>query len=234
MERDSRAAVRRLVVPTSLMLAGQLLYVGVTQLHAGGDANDHHAIFATYARDGIWMDVHFGQFLGIAILIAGVVGFLSAVEPEDASEQWLGRVGLATASAALALYAALQAVDGVALKQAVNAWMIAPEGEKAARFAAAETVRWLEWGMRSYVDYTLGVTLLLLGASATRAVWMPRGVPALMALSGFAYLGQGWVAGTQGFSAIQSLAIVAGWVLCLVWMIWLAALAWRAGELIPG
>jgi hypothetical protein len=35
-------------------------------------------------------------------------------------------------------------VDGVALKQAVNAWVDAPEAEKAARFAAAEAMRWLE------------------------------------------------------------------------------------------
>jgi hypothetical protein len=35
-----------------LLLAGQLLYIAVTQLHAAGDANDHPAIFAEYARNG--------------------------------------------------------------------------------------------------------------------------------------------------------------------------------------
>jgi len=34
-------------------------------------------------------------------------------------------------------------VDGVALKQAVNAWASAPDAEKAARFASAEAIRWL-------------------------------------------------------------------------------------------
>ena len=48
-----------------------------------------------------------------------------------------------------------------------------------------------------------------------------------MGLSGLAYLIQGWVAGSEGFSPTQSLAIVLGWVLSLVWMIWLAAVAWR-------
>lgn len=35
----------------------------------------------------------------------------------------------------------------------VNAWANAPDAEKAARFASAETVRWLEWGMRSSANF---------------------------------------------------------------------------------
>ena len=66
---------------------------------------------------------------------------------------------------ALGLYAVLQAVDGVALKQAVNAWVSAPEADQPARYAAAETVRWLEWGTRSYHSYTLGLALILLGSA---------------------------------------------------------------------
>jgi len=63
---------------------------------------------------------------------------------------WAGRFGAVAAVVTLALYGVLQAVDGVALKQAVDAWASAPEVEKAARFASAEAIRWLEWGVRSY------------------------------------------------------------------------------------
>jgi hypothetical protein len=59
----------------------------------------------------------------------------------------------------------LQAVDGVALKQAVDAWVSAPEAEKAARFASAETIRWLVWGTRSYQSFIFGLTLILLGGA---------------------------------------------------------------------
>jgi len=52
-------------------------------------------------------------------------------------------------------------VDGVALKQAVDAWASAPEVEKSVRFASAEAIRWLEWGVRSYQSFMLGVTFLL-------------------------------------------------------------------------
>ena len=51
---------------------------------------------------------------------------------------------------ALALEGALQAVDGVANKQADMAFVTAADAEKAARFASAEAIRWIEWGMRSY------------------------------------------------------------------------------------
>lgn len=230
MAGETLRAPARLQVPAALLLTGQLLYIAVTQLHAGGDANDHHAIFATYAHNTIWMDVHLGQFLAIAILSAGLVGLFSIFDPQATGGRWVARLGMIAAAVAVSLYGALQAVDGVALKQATSAWMAAPEVEKAARFAAAEVVRWLEWGMRSYQDYALGLTLLLVAAVAWSPRWMPRLIPVLVGLSGLAYLVQGWVAGSEGFSGTQSLAIVAGWALCLVWMIWLAVIAWRAGN----
>ena len=127
----------------------------------------------------------------------------------------------------LALYGALQAVDGVALKQAVNAWASATDAEKAARFASAEAIRWLEWGVRSYQDFALALALLLFAATVLRTAWIPRPIAYLMGLSGVTYLVQGWVAGSEGFSPTQSVAIVVAWVLNLVWIIWLVIVARR-------
>jgi hypothetical protein len=55
------------------------------------------------------------------------------------------------------------AVDGVALKQAVDAWANAPAAEQAPRFASAETIRWLEWGVTSSTDFMVGLSLALFG-----------------------------------------------------------------------
>jgi len=126
----------------------------------------------------------------------------------------------------LALYGVLQAVDGVALKQAVNAWASAPKAEKAARFASAEAIRWLEWGVRSYQDFALGLALLQFAAVVVRTACVPRPIAYLMGLSGVTYLVQSWVAGAEGFSPTQSVAIVLAWAMSLVWMIWLAVIAW--------
>jgi len=134
---------------------------------------------------------------------------------------------------ALALYVVVMAVDGVALKQAVNAWASAPDAEKATRFATAESIRWIEWGARSYQNLALGLALLLLAAAVGRTAWLPRPIAYLMALSGLFYLAQGWVAGTDGFTRTHDVLIVLAWVLNLAWMIWLAIVARRSQDLVP-
>src|SRR4051794_12216899 len=88
-----------------LLLMGQLLYIVVTQFHAGGDANNHSAIFATYAANGIWTAVHLGQFASMAILLAGLLALFFALDMRDGMARWTSRFGAASAVAALGLYA---------------------------------------------------------------------------------------------------------------------------------
>jgi hypothetical protein len=218
----------------TLLLVGQLLYIVVTQLHTGGEANDHPTIFTAYAGSGIWTAVHVAQFVAMATVLAGLLALSFALDGQPGSARWAGRFGAASTVAALALYGALQAVDGVANKQADVAWVSAPDAEKAARFASAEAIRWIEWGMRSYHDYALGIALLLFAVAVVRTAWVPRPIAYLMGLSGLTYLVQGWVAGVEGFSQTQSITIVLAWILSLAWMIWLAVVAWRMpGSALP-
>ena len=222
-----RTSVR---MSATLLLVGQLLYIVITQLHAGGEANNHPAIFAAYARSGIWTTVHVGQFTATAILLAGLLALSSSL---DGTARWAARFSAAAAAVALALYGVVMAVDGVALKQAVNAWASAPDAEKPARFASAEAIRWIEWGARSYQNFALGLALLLLAAAVGRTAGLSRPVAYLMGLSGLTYLAQGWVAGTDGFTRTHDMLIVLAWVLNLAWMIWLAVAARRAQDLEP-
>lgn len=211
----------------TLVLTGQLLYIVVTLFHAGGEANNHHAIFSTYAANAIWTAVHVAQFACMAIFLAGLFALFFALDVQTGLTRWAGRFGAALAAVTLALYGGVLAVDGVALKQAVNAWASAPEPEKAARFATAEAIRWLEWGMRSYQNFALGLAVLLFAAAVARTAGIPRLIGYLMGLSGLTYLVQGWVAGTEGFSRTQTIAIVLAEVLNLTWMIWLVVISRR-------
>ena len=70
-----RASLR---LPAALLLFGQLLYIVITQFHADGDANNHPAVFAEYADSEIWTPVHLGQFIGMAILLAGLLALFIA------------------------------------------------------------------------------------------------------------------------------------------------------------
>ncbi len=215
-------------VPAALLLIGQLLYIVITQFHAGGEANDHPVIFGVYASNGVWVADHIGQFAGTAIMLAGLFGLFFALETRGGTAGWEGRFGAAAAIVTLALYGALQAVDGVANKQADLAWVNAPDAEQVARFASAEVVRWIEWGLRSYQNIALGTCLLLFAVALVKTPRIPRLIGLLMALSGLVYLGQGWLVGTEGFSDNMSTAIVVAWILSAAWMIWLAVIAWRA------
>jgi len=219
-----RASLR---VSATLLLLGQVLYVLVTLLHAGGEANNHPAVFAGYAASGIWTAVHVGQFACVALMLAGLFALFFALDVQTETARWAGRFGAASAVTALALYGGVLAVDGVALKQAVNAWASAPEAEKAARFASAEAIRWLEWGMRSYENFALGIAVLLFAIVVAGTAWAPRPIAWLMGLSGLTYLVQGWVAGAEGFSRTHTMAIVASELVNAVWMTWLLVVAWR-------
>src|SRR5215217_8228435 len=148
----------------TLVVIGEVLFAIVTLFHPDGPANNHRAVFAEYASSASWTAVHLGQFVGMAVIIAGLLVLYFALDIRPGGAAWVARLGAVSAAVALGLYAVLQAVDGVALKQVVDAWARAPEAEKAARFASAETIRWLEWGTRSYQSFMFGLTLILLGS----------------------------------------------------------------------
>jgi hypothetical protein len=76
----------------------------------------------------------------------------------------------------------------------------------------------------------LGLALALLGSAVAVTTRLPRTLGWLMVLSGLAYLVQGWVLGTEGFSGTDTFAILGGYLLILAWITWLVALAWRTTE----
>lgn len=224
----------------TVRLSATLLGVGfVVSLVAGllhparEPANNHVAAFTEYANDSSWTAVHLGQFTGLALIIAGLLVLYMALDLHIGAPALMARLAAVAAVVAVALYGALQAVDGVALKQAVDAWASAPGTEKPARFASAEAIRWLEWGTRSYHSFMFGLSLVLLGAVIAWTARAPRPIGYLMALSGLAYIVQGWVLGSEGFSPANAIPTLAAYVLVLAWTVWMLIFAWRMRESLP-
>lgn len=52
-------------------------------------------------------------------------------------------------------------MDGVALKEAANAWVSGPPAVQLALLAVVEGIRGIEWGPRVYADYTTGLTFFV-------------------------------------------------------------------------
>jgi hypothetical protein len=214
-----------------LFILGLVLSLGIGSLHPGREnANDHPAVFAEYAQSANWTPVHLGQFAGDAVIIAALLALYSALRIQSGTAGWTNRLAAASAVITLGLYGVLQAVDGVTLKRVVDAWVSAPAAEKAARFASAEAVRWLEEGVRSYQDIMLGITFLLFAVVIVWKAGIPKPIGYLMGLSGIAYLAQGWVLGFEGFSPTHGLAQLPAYVFILAWIIWLAVTAFRLKE----
>jgi predicted small integral membrane protein len=106
--------------------------------------------------------VHYAQFAAVMLLLGGFV-ILHKVIAGGSPRIVDQLVFVATIMSAAAL-TVLQAVDGVALKHAVDAWAAATGPEQTERFGDAETMRWLEWGVNSFFYSLVG---LMVG----RPVW---------------------------------------------------------------
>jgi cadmium resistance protein CadD (predicted permease) len=217
----------------TLLFVGELLFLLAGFFHQmieKAPANNHSAAFADYAASGNWIAVHLGQFVGTAILIAGLLVLFFALNVSQGPPRWVGFFGAISAGVTLALAGVVYAVDGVALKQAVDAWASAPAAEQAARFASAEAIRWLEWGTKSYQNFMLGLALVLFAIVIVWTARVPRLIGYLMGLSGLALLVHGWVLGTEGFSATDTVPNLLGLILPFAWSIWLLIVAWRMKE----
>src|SRR3954469_17936890 len=92
------AGPRPLRVAAILLLAGVLVTAVAGFLHPeGADANDHPAIFALYAASHSWTAVHLGQFLGMVIIIFGLVALFFALDPPRGPSLWLNRMAVVAA-----------------------------------------------------------------------------------------------------------------------------------------
>jgi hypothetical protein len=214
----------------TLVATGAVLVTIVVQyLHPGGGGTEA-ATLANFAASGDWTAIHLGQFVGMALILTGLLVLYLALNVSEGIPRWLGFFGAVAAGVGLALAGGVFALDGVANKQAADAFVSAPAAEKAARFASAEALRWLEWGLSSYLDFMLGLALVLLAIVIVQTARIPRLIGYVLGVSGLAYLVQGWVIATSGFTSATKLPTAAGYILLFAAMIWLLIVAWRMKE----
>jgi hypothetical protein len=138
------------------------------------DPMDNPAVFMEYAHSDIWTTVHLAQYFGFLLLLGGLVALYYSVSIRPGVGGGLAPFGFAAAVTAAASFTVLQAVDGITLKRAVDAWVGAAATQKTAAFAAAEAVRWTEIGMNSLSYFLLGLTLFLYGLAIALGSVYPR------------------------------------------------------------
>jgi hypothetical protein len=157
-----------------LILIGAITNTIISRFHPSEqDPNNHPAVFAEYAASTDWIWVHYAQFAAVMLLLAGFVGLHRALVAGDSPRSVDQLAFVATIMSAAAL-TVLQAVDGVALKHAVDAWAAATGPEQIARFGDAETMRWLEWGVNSFFYSLVGLMVGLFGLAIVTRTVVPR------------------------------------------------------------
>jgi hypothetical protein len=190
------------------------------------DPMDNPAVFAEYADSDIWTAVHLLEYFGFLLLLGGLVALYYSLKDRPGVGAGLAPFGLAAAVTTAASFTVLQAVDGIALKRAVDAWASAPADQQTAAFAAAEAIRWIEIAMNSLSFFLAGLTLFIYGLAILLGTVYPRWAGLIAMVSGAALMYNGVVeVAYEGF--VPSIIKLVGLLLLAVWAFVMAFLMWR-------
>ncbi len=205
-----------------------LLFVGTSLHPMEADPNDPVAAFTEYAADSLWVASHLTQLLGVVLIVAALLT-LTRLLTNDKGGGW-SHLGSAFAIASLAIAAALQAVDGIALKVMVNNWVAAPESEKMAIFQATIGVRQIEVGLASMFSMLIGLTIVLYGVSIVISDLLSSWLGWIAIFGGGAIVIAGVMYAYTGFSRVAMSVSMPASLLLLLWLIVLGASMWRVSN----
>ena len=211
-------------------VSGAVTLFIATLLHpVPADPNDAPVAFAEYAADRVWVASHLGQFVGVAILGIALVALAATMEPGRPAA-W-ARIGVAGTAASVAAAAALQAVDGVALKLMVDRWARASGQAQALAFEGAYAVRQIEVGMASLLSVLFGLTISVFGIAMLASRRFPGWLGWVGLVGGVGTVAAGVAQAYTGFSALSMDLSMPASSLLLVWAIVIGTRLWR---LAPG
>jgi len=210
----------------ALPLEVTLFVVATAIFHPHREAPmDNPAVFMEYAESDTWVAIHFAQWFAALLLIGGFVALYYSITTQPEVNAAVARFGLAAALLTGAALTMLQAVDGVALKWAVDTWASAPAEQEVAAFSAAAALRWTEYSLQSYSIILLGLTFILYGLAIALGTVYPRWLGWLAAGSGVAWIVHGVMVPYVGlFDSIPRLVAI---VLMALWAFIIGVLMWR-------
>ncbi len=207
-------------------VGGCLLLLVATFLHPmDADPRESIAAFTEYAADQLWVASHLAQLAGVALMVVALLILTNEMETGSGSA-W-PRIGAAGAIASLAVAAALQAVDGIALKAMVDAWAAASGSHKEIAFQAAIAVRQIEVGFASMFSMLMGLTATAYGIALLAGRSYPKWMGGFAMTGGVPTLVGGVVMASTGFSGMAMAINMPASFMLLAWMFTLGVLMWR-------
>ncbi len=156
------------------------------------------------------------------------------MKSESGMASALAWFGLVTAIITASTFTILQAVDGIALKIAVDTWYAIPPSaadseEKAITFRVAEGIRWTEIGINSYNRILQGVVALIFGVSIVKSAVLARWIGAIGIFAGAATIIVGVGVAYVGFAPLPIVGDVSTFI-SFAWIAILGIFMWRKTE----
>ena len=202
-------------------LAGLTIFVVSTMFHASReDPINHPLVFVEYADSDPWIAAHLGQFAGGMLAFAG--GFVALyrllVRSESGTASALAWLGFAVAIVAASTLAILQAVDGIALKRAVDSWADAPAEEKAITFRVAEGIRWTEIGINSIFRILQGTVAVIFGIAIVKSTLLSRWIGGVGVFAGAVIIIAGVEVAYVGFASSYAGVDAVSAIIYFIWV----------------
>jgi hypothetical protein len=193
------------------------------------DPNNSVAVFQEYSHADDWVIVHLGQFAGTLLITFGLVSLAYSLSAQEGIRGTLARWAATATVILAAVFAVQMAVDGIALKAAIDAWAAAPLGpEKSAAFLVADGMRGLEKGLAALFQITNGVALIALGLALPTARWLTHCLRWIAVTGGLAFVIGGTVVALTGFSTIASNIALVPTAIVPVFLLGAAMLMWQS------
>lgn len=209
----------------SALIGATLLLVGTFLHPIHADPNIPAEAFAEYAANQIWLLSHLIQFFGVFALGLGFAAFSGTFETGYASA-W-ARLGLLGTISLVTISAALQAVDGVALKFMVDHWAATAGDGQTIAFETAFAVRQIEIGLASLFSITSGLTGSLFGMALLSSKRYPKWLGWLGFLNGTGMIISGIIQGSTGFSGTAMDWSMTTSIVLLIWIFIVSIFMWR-------
>src|SRR5215212_7302004 len=211
-------------------LIGLAIFIISSAFYTGReDPTNHLRVFTEYANSPPWIAAHIGQFVGDILIFAGgfVALFRLLVQSESMTVSVFAWIGFAIAIIAASTLSILQAVDGIALKRAVDSWFIAPAEEKMAAFRVAEGIRWTEIGTNSIYRILQGTVAIIFGVALTLGRIVGRWIGAIGIFAGVLTIAAGIEVAYVGFASVNVGLGVYSKIIYYMWIGILGAFMWR-------
>jgi hypothetical protein len=228
------AVARETLASSALSLAaaaaviGPIIYVVVTLFHPpGAPANDHPVVFREYATSQTWIAIHLVQLAGLILALIGIGGLAGSMLRHQQNGRLLALLAVGFAAASIPFAGILQAVDGIAQKRAVDAWVAAGGTVGSASFAVPTATRWLEEGVNAVFGLSLALAVILVGAAMVRGAVYPHVMGWIGAALGIANFIQAILVAETGFSPAAQTWILARNPALWIWTAVAGALMWR-------